>query len=156
MASASCDFAKQLGTLSDNVFSSAAWSGNPNEPATTAFYKKFKDKYGFLPQEHEVEGYSAIYIIADALKRAKLTGDLAADREAVRQAAAEYRYDDGVRQGEIRRLGLARSATNTPTRTSTRRDHSVLAQWRDGELLNVWPKAERGDGDIFPDNTTTR
>lgn len=70
------DFATELRQLSDNVYSSAAWSGNPNDPATKAFYKKFETKYGFHPKEHEVEGYAVIYIIADALKRAKLTGNL--------------------------------------------------------------------------------
>jgi branched-chain amino acid transport system substrate-binding protein len=80
------DFAKELGPLSENVFSSAAWSGNPNDPPTKAFYEKFHKKYGIWPKEHEVEGYAAIYIIADALRRAKLTGNLEQDREAVKQA----------------------------------------------------------------------
>jgi len=80
------DLAKQLGSLSENVFSSAAWSGNPNDPKVKAFYDKFYSKFNIYPKEHEVEGYSAIYIITDAFKRAKLTGDLAADRDAIRQA----------------------------------------------------------------------
>ena len=33
-----------------------------------------------------MEGYGVIYILADALKRAKLTGKLEEDREAIRQA----------------------------------------------------------------------
>ncbi len=69
------DIATELGPLSENVFSSAAWSGNPNDPSTKAFYKKFYEKYKIYPKEHEVEGYAIIYIIADALKRAKLTGN---------------------------------------------------------------------------------
>jgi branched-chain amino acid transport system substrate-binding protein len=80
------DFAKELGPLSQNVFSSAAWSGNPNDAATKEFYKKFQAMYGIYPKEHEVEGYAVIYIIADALKRAQLTGNLDADREAIRQS----------------------------------------------------------------------
>src|SRR5512136_2088219 len=62
------DFAGQLGPLSQNVYSSAAWSGNPNDPATKAFYEKFHKTYGIYPKEHEVEGYAVIYIIADALR----------------------------------------------------------------------------------------
>ena len=80
------DFAKQLGPLAENVFSSAAWSGNKNNPLTKAFYKKFQEKYKIYPHEHETEGYSVIYVIADALKRAKLTGNLEADRTAIREA----------------------------------------------------------------------
>jgi len=73
------DIATELGPLSENLFSSAAWSGNPNDPTTKAFYKKFYDKYNFYPKEHEVEGYAVIYILADALNRAKLTGKLEDD-----------------------------------------------------------------------------
>src|SRR5262249_27453684 len=36
------------------------------------------------------------------------------------------------------------------------REHSVLAQWRNGALLNVWPKANAETAYIFPDNTVTR
>ncbi len=53
---------------------------------TAAFYKNFKDKYSFQPTSTRWKGYAAIYMIADALKRAKLTGNLEADRDAVRQA----------------------------------------------------------------------
>ena len=31
------------------------------------------------------------------------------------------------------------------------RDHSVMAQWRDGELLNVCPKANAETNYVFPD-----
>ena len=149
------DFAKQLGPLSDNVFSSAAWSGNPNKPATAAFYKKFKDRYGFLPKEHEVEGYSAIYIIADALKHAKLTGDLAADREAVRQALLNT--DMTTVFGKVKFGNWTGPLGDQYTNQNIySRDHSVLAQWRNGELLNVWPKAESEMAYILADNTITR
>ena len=75
------DLAKELGPQSQNVFSSAAWSGNPNDPAAKEFYKKFHDKYGIWPKEHEVEGYAIVYVIADAMRRAQLTGNVDADRE---------------------------------------------------------------------------
>jgi branched-chain amino acid transport system substrate-binding protein len=149
------DFAKQLGPLSENVFSSAAWSGNPNDPATKEFYEKFKAKYGFLPKEHEVEGYSAIYIIADALKRAKLAGNLEADRDAVRQSLLQT--DMTTVFGKVK-FGnwegpLGDKYTNQNIYS---REHSVLAQWRKGELLNVWPKANAETDYVFPDNALVR
>ena len=45
------DFAKQLGPLAENVFSSAAWSGNPNDTATKEFYKQVPDQV-----RHPAEG----------------------------------------------------------------------------------------------------
>lgn len=149
------DFANELGQLSENVFSSAAWSGNPNAPVTKAFYEKFYKKYGIYPKEHEVEGYAAIYIIADALRRAKLTGNLEQDREAVRQALLTT--DMTTVFGKVK-FGnwtgpLGDKYTNQNIYSP---DHSVLAQWRGGKLLNVYPKANAEVDYIFPDPTVKR
>jgi hypothetical protein len=35
-------------------------------------------------------------------------------------------------------------------------DHSVLAQWRGGKLLNVWPKTNAEIDYVFPDSTVKR
>jgi branched-chain amino acid transport system substrate-binding protein len=148
------DFPKQLGPLAQNVFSSAAWSGNPNDPEVKAFYEKFQGKYGIQPKEHEVEGYSAIYIIADALSRAKLTGNLQADRDAIRKAllATDMRTVFGkVKFGKYKGP-LGDEYTNQNVYSL---DHSVLAQWREGKLLNVWPKENAEIAYVFPDKVGT-
>jgi branched-chain amino acid transport system substrate-binding protein len=149
------DFASQLGPLSQNVFSSAAWSGNPNDPDTKAFYEKFHKKYGIYPKEHEVEGYAAIYILADALERAKLTGDLQKDRDAVR--AALLGTDMKTVFGKVKfgnyKGPLGDEYTNQNIYSP---EHSVLAQWKDGKLLNVWPKENAETQYTFPDKVAMR
>jgi branched-chain amino acid transport system substrate-binding protein len=144
------DFPKQLGPLAQNVFSSAAWSGNPNDAEVKAFYEKFYKRFGFYPKEHEVEGYAAIYVIADALKRAKLTGNLARDREAVRQALLGT--DMTTVFGKVKfgsyKGPLGDDYTNQNVHSP---EHSVLAQWKDGKLLNVWPKDNAEIAYVFPD-----
>ncbi|HET9598202.1 MAG TPA: ABC transporter substrate-binding protein [Anaeromyxobacteraceae bacterium] len=150
------DFPKQLGPQAENVFSSAAWSGNPNDADTKAFYEKFVKRYGIQPKEHEVEGYAAIYIIADALKRAKLTGDLAKDRDAVREAllATDMKTVFGkVKFGNYKGpLGDAYTNQNVYSP-----EHSVLAQWtKEGTLLNVWPKDNAETKYTFPDPLAMR
>ncbi|MBI4966256.1 MAG: ABC transporter substrate-binding protein [Desulfomonile tiedjei] len=149
------DFANELGPLGENVFSSAAWSGNPNDPPTKAFYDKFHSKYGIYPKEHEVEGYAAIYIIADALRRAKLTGNLEQDRQAVKEALLQT--DMTTVFGKVK-FGnwdgpLGDKYTNQNIYSP---DHSVLAQWRGGKLLNVYPKTNAETDCIFPDPTCKR
>jgi branched-chain amino acid transport system substrate-binding protein len=147
------DLAKQLGALSENVFSSAAWSGNPNDPKAKAYYKKFNDKYGIYPKEHEVEGYAAIYIIADAMKRAKLTGKLDADRNAIRQAL--LKTDMTTVFGKVKFGNWAGPLGDQYTNQNIYSpDHSVMAQWRGGKLLNVYPKANAETDYIFPDPST--
>jgi branched-chain amino acid transport system substrate-binding protein len=149
------DFASQLGGLAQNVFSSAAWSGNPNDPRTKAFYEKFHAKYGIWPHEHEVEGYAAIYIIADALKRAKLTGNLDADRDAIRVALAAT--DMNTVFGKVK-FGNWTGPTGEPFTNQNiySNEHSVLAQWQNGQLLNVWPLAVAETKLVFPDPGTKK
>lgn len=144
------DFAGQLGPLAQNVFSSAAWSGNPNDAEAKAFYDRFHEKYGIYPKEHEVEGYAAIYIIADALKRAKLTGDVERDRDAVRQAllATDMKTVFGKVKFGNYKGPLGDPYTNQNVHSP---EHSVMAQWKDGKLLNVWPKDNAETGYTFPD-----
>jgi branched-chain amino acid transport system substrate-binding protein len=144
------DFATQLGPLAENVFSSAAWSGNPNDPKTKAFYDKFHAKYGIWPHEHEVEAYSAIYILADALKRAKLTGNLDADRDAIRKALLST--DMVTVFGKVK-FGNWTGPTGDPFTNQNvySPEHSVMAQWKGGQLLNVWPKAFAEAALTFPE-----
>ncbi|HTP50508.1 MAG TPA: ABC transporter substrate-binding protein [Anaeromyxobacteraceae bacterium] len=144
------DFASQLGPLAQNVFSSAAWSGNPNDPRTKAFYDKFHARYGIWPHEHEVEGYAAIFILADAMKRAHLTGNLEADRDEIRKALAAT--DMTTVFGKVK-FGNWTGPTGDPFTNQNiySPEHSVLAQWRDGQLLNVWPKAYAETALVFPD-----
>lgn len=144
------DFAKQLGPLAENVFSSAAWAGNPNEPLTKEFYKNFEGKYNIHPHEHEIEGYSVIYVIADALKRTKLSGNLEADREALRQALLKTDMTTAFGKTKFGNWTgpLGDQYTNQNIYS---RDHSVMAQWRNGVLLNVYPKNNAETGYVFPD-----
>jgi branched-chain amino acid transport system substrate-binding protein len=144
------DMHTQLGPLAQNVFSSAAWSGNTNDPKVKAFYEKFHSRYGIWPHEHEVEGYSVIYVIADALKRARLTGDLDKDRDAVRQAllATDLTTVFGKTKFGSWTGPLGDTYTNQNVYSP---EHSVMAQWKDGQLLNVWPKAFAETALTFPD-----
>ncbi len=144
------DFASQLGPLGENVFSSAAWSGNPNDPKVKAFYEKFHSKFGIWPHEHEVEGYSGIYIIADALKRARLTGNVEADREAVRKALLAT--DTTTVFGKVKFGNWTGPVGDAYTNQNVYSpEHSVMAQWRGGQLLNVWPKANAETALVFPE-----
>jgi branched-chain amino acid transport system substrate-binding protein len=144
------DFATQLGPLGENVFSSAAWSGNPNDPKTKAFYDKFHKKYGIWPHEHEVEGYAAIYILADALKRAKLTGNLEADRDAIRKALLATEMTTVF--GKVKFGNYAGPLGDPYTNQNVYSpEHSVMAQWRGGQLLNVWPRAFAETSLVFPE-----
>jgi len=102
-----------------------------------------------------VEGYAVIYILADALKRAKLTGKLEDDREAIRQSL--LKTDMTTVFGKVKfgnwKGPLGDEYTNQNIYSP---EHSVLAQWRGGKLLNVYPKAVAEIDVVFPDPTVKR
>ena len=144
------DFASQLGPHGENVFSSAAWSGNPNEPRTKAFYDKFHAKYGIYPHEHEVEGYSAIYILADALRRAKLTGNLDGDRDAIRKALLATEMTTVF--GKVK-FGNWTGPVGDPYTNQNvySPEHSVIAQWQRRAAPERLAKAFAETALVFPE-----
>ena len=67
-------------------------------------------------KEHEVEGYAIIYVIADAMRRVPVsTGNLDADREAIRQALLKTDMTRRSSASSSSATGRVRSATSTRT-----------------------------------------
>jgi hypothetical protein len=102
-----------------------------------------------------VEGYAVIYILADALNRTKLTGKLEEDREAIRQAL--LKTDMTTVFGKVKFGNYAGPLGDKYTNQNIYSlEHSVLAQWRGGKLLNVYPKINAEIDYVFPDSTVKR
>jgi branched-chain amino acid transport system substrate-binding protein len=53
------------------VVSATLWTPQVKYPGTKAFADKYKEKYGDFPSYHGASAYSAMYVTADALARAK-------------------------------------------------------------------------------------
>jgi branched-chain amino acid transport system substrate-binding protein len=71
---------------SDGLYVGSPWSASNATPENTKFIKAYTDKYKDAPDQFAAQAYDAMYIVADALKKTKLTGVLAADRAALRDA----------------------------------------------------------------------
>jgi len=131
------DIYEKSGGAVEGYFSSGPWHGD----ITSADWKKWRAaweaKYGYVPGEHEIEGYVAIQVLAKALE--------------------SVRSPDVVKQREELRTGLKRTNMTTifgPVKfesfdgyTNQNRASSLtaLGQWIGGKLYQVWPKraAER-------------
>jgi len=74
------------GTASNNLWIGSPWSIENKAPENTKFIDAFRAKYNISPDQFAAQAYDAMYIVADALKGIKLSGDLAADRTALRDA----------------------------------------------------------------------
>ena len=71
---------------SDGLYVGSPWSASNATPENTKFIKAYTDKYKDAPDQFAAQAYDAMYIVAEALKKTKLTGTLATDRAALRDA----------------------------------------------------------------------
>lgn len=62
------------------------WSNTNPAPANKAFVAAYVKKYNAEPNQFAAQSYDALHIAAAALKDVKLSGELAADREALKNA----------------------------------------------------------------------
>jgi branched-chain amino acid transport system substrate-binding protein len=70
----------------EGTFVGSPWSNTNPAPVNKAFVAAYNKKYNAEPNQFAAQAYDALHIAAAALKDVKLTGDLAADREALKNA----------------------------------------------------------------------
>ncbi len=58
----------------------------PHAKENDAFIETYKSHFNTPPDQFAAQAYDAMHIAAEALKKVKLSGDLAKDREAVQAA----------------------------------------------------------------------
>lgn len=71
---------------SDNLWVGSPWSVENPAGENKRFVAAFHKAYNAPPDQFAAQAYDAMYIVAQALKKIKLTGKLEADRSALRDA----------------------------------------------------------------------
>jgi len=149
------DFAKELGPQSQNVFLVGGVVGQSQRPRGEGVLQEVPRQVRHLAQGARGRGLSIVYVIADAMRRAPLTGNVDADREAIRQAL--LKTDMTTVFGKLKFGNWpGHSETRTPTRTSTRR---TTRCWRSGSTASCrtsGPSPNAEASYVFPDNTVKR
>lgn len=79
------------GDAANGLIVATPWFGESKEQKVVDFNKKYEEEYGKLPDQFAAQAYDALYIYADALKRA---GE--ADREAFYEALAATKDYEGL------------------------------------------------------------
>jgi branched-chain amino acid transport system substrate-binding protein len=74
------------GKASNDLWIGSPWSVENKAPANVKFIGDFKARFNGVPDQFAAQAYDAMHIVAQALKASKRTGDLAADRLALRDA----------------------------------------------------------------------
>jgi branched-chain amino acid transport system substrate-binding protein len=77
---------------SDNLYVGSPWSASNATPENTKFQKAYNDKFKMAPDQFAAQAYDGLYVVAQALKGVKLSGNLAADRTALRDALPNVKW----------------------------------------------------------------
>jgi branched-chain amino acid transport system substrate-binding protein len=130
------EFRKNAGDATEFVYSATLWTPSVPYPGAQTYYDNFVAKYNTPTEYHGAEAYAAMYVLADALKRApSLT------RDAVRDALADTNLKTSFGPVKFISYGKKTQQNKLPT---------FLVQWIDGKLETVWPKSVATKQYIYP------
>ncbi|HXA47316.1 MAG TPA: ABC transporter substrate-binding protein, partial [Burkholderiaceae bacterium] len=79
------------------------WSAENTAPANVAFIAAYKAKYNADPDQFAAQAYDAMHIVASAIQSIKLSGNLAQDRIALRDALPAVKSDGATGKFAFRR-----------------------------------------------------
>ena len=130
------EFANNAGDAAELVFSADLWSAQLPYPGAKEYSENFQKRFGSATEYHGAEAYASIYVIADALKRAKETTP-----EAVRDSLASTDMMTAFGPVKFVSYGKKKQQNALPT---------YLVQWQKGILETVWPRNVATKPYIFP------
>ena len=119
------EFQENAGVASEDVVSATLWHEVLPLPGAMDYFNKFKAKYNKETEYHGAEAYSAAYVIADVLKRAKSFSP-----EDIRQALAET--DMMTVFGPVKFVSYGKKTNQNKLTT-------YVVQWQGGHLQLIWP-----------------
>jgi branched-chain amino acid transport system substrate-binding protein len=88
---------------SDGLYVGSPWSSSNATAENSKFIKSYSEKYKAAPDQFAAQAYDALYVTAQALKKVKLSGDLAADRKVVRDALPNAKWTGATGAFQFRR-----------------------------------------------------
>lgn len=71
---------------SDGLWIGSPWSIENDTPANVRFVNAYKARFSATPDQFAAQAYDGMHIAAAALRKVRITGDLEADRKALRDA----------------------------------------------------------------------
>jgi branched-chain amino acid transport system substrate-binding protein len=77
---------KRAGEAAEGLIVGTSWFLGNDSANNKQFIADFRKKYSKDPNQFSAQGYSGMMVLADAIKRAGMTGKLKEDREAIKDA----------------------------------------------------------------------
>ena len=130
------EFARSAGDAADGVYSATLWVDTLPFPGAREYAAKFRKKYGSETEYHGAEAYASMYVVADALKRAK-----SLTPKDVRNALAATNMKTAF--GPVKFVSYGK-------KTQQNKLDTYMVQWQKGVLEAVWPKSVATKKYIYP------
>jgi branched-chain amino acid transport system substrate-binding protein len=89
---------------SDGLWVGSPWSIENRTPENNSFIIAYTRKYSAPPDQFAAQAYDAMHIATEALKKIKLSGDLAKDREALQAALPAIKWTGATGPFSFRRV----------------------------------------------------
>ncbi len=130
------EFQKNAGSTTEFVYSATLWTPSVPYAGAKEYYDNFVKKYNTSTEYHGAEAYAAMYVIADALKRAR-----SLSAKDVRDALAATDMETIFGPVKFISYGKKTQQNKLPT---------FLVQWQKGKLETVWPKDVATRKPLYP------
>lgn len=133
------EFYNGLGADANYVFSVGSWNYDINCPDVSKYAGEYEKKFGEYLMEHAGEAYVMMWVIADALERAKST-----DPKKVREAMAATNLTKGP--------GSSMPGCHVEFNSAgwNKHVHPVMTQWQKGQLRTVYPSSDARVKPVWP------
>ena len=119
-------FQENAGSASDYIFAATLWTPSVQYPGASDYSDKFVAKYNELTDYHGAQAYAAMYVIADALKRA--------------QSHTPHDVRDALVETDIMTVFGPVRFTSYGKKKLQNRIPTFLGQWQNRKFEAVWPQ----------------
>jgi len=130
------EFRENAGDASEYVASTTLWIPSVAWKGASEYFQKYKQKYGKEPDYHGAQAYATMYIIADALSRAK-------DFTPAGIQKALKETDLMTIMGPIK-------FEDWEGYTNQDKPTTYVVQWQKGKLEVIWPPEAASAKYVFP------
>ena len=131
------EFQQKAAAAADLVYSATLWSEDVPYKGAKEYFNKFKKKYNSETEYHGAEAYGSMYVVADALKRAKSFSP-----NDIRDALAATDMMTAFGPVKFISYGKKKQQNKLP--------NTFVIQWQKGKMETVWPEAFAKKAYIFP------
>jgi branched-chain amino acid transport system substrate-binding protein len=130
------EFVKNAGDAAEYVYSADLWAPTAPYKGAKEYYEKYVAKYKSETEYHGAEAYACLYVIADALKRAKshTPPDI---REALTKTDMMTAF------GQVKFISYDK-------KTQQNKLPTFMGQWQKGKFETVWPKNLASKPYVYP------